>query len=55
MAWLLDVSRSTAKRIADEGEVDVVKVRGSTKVIVSSIDAYLDRLRAKGGAVNTSQ
>ena len=40
----LRVSRSTIYRLAEEGAVQIVHVRGSARIPVRSIDAYVESL-----------
>jgi hypothetical protein len=41
----LDVCEKTVRRMADDGELGpVVKVRGSTKLFVKHVRAYVERL-----------
>jgi excisionase family DNA binding protein len=49
-AKLLGISRSTLYELIAAGEVEVVHIRRSARVAVADIDAYVDRLRAAGGA-----
>lgn len=45
VALLLDVSLRTVYRLVDMGELQSVKVRGSVRLTVSDVVAYLERLK----------
>ena len=45
VALLLDVSLRTVYRLVDMGELQAVKVRGSVRLTVSDVAAYLERLK----------
>ena len=45
VALLLDVSLRTVYRLVDMGELQSVKVRGSVRLMVSDVVAYLERLK----------
>jgi len=45
VALLLDVSLRTVRRLVDMGELQPVKVRGSVRLMVSDVVAYLERLK----------
>ena len=45
VAILLDVSLRTVRRLVDMGELQPVKVRGSVRLMVSDVVAYLERLK----------
>ena len=43
----LAISRSTFYVLVAAGELETVKVRSATRTVVSSADAYVERLRAQ--------
>ena len=45
VALLLDVSLRTVYRLVNMGELQSVKVRGSVRLTVSDVVAYLERLK----------
>jgi len=42
-AALLGVSPGTIDRLRDDGEIEAINVRGTVKVLVSSLEAYIER------------
>jgi hypothetical protein len=42
-AALLAVSQGTIDRLRDDGEIQAINVRGTAKVLVSSLEAYIER------------
>jgi excisionase family DNA binding protein len=43
-AEVLDISQSTLKRLVREGRLPVVRVNGCTRVRLSDLEAFVDRL-----------
>lgn len=43
VAEQLHVAPSTARRLASDGEIDKVRVRGSVRILRASVDAFIER------------
>ncbi|KKK46957.1 hypothetical protein LCGC14_3160030 [marine sediment metagenome] len=46
VAKKLKVSRQTVYRLVNDDEIKIIKVRGSTRIEETELDAYIERIKA---------
>lgn len=55
VAVMLSLSESKIWQLTRSGELDSVKVGWSRRIVAASVDAYIKRLQAAGGAAHGRQ
>lgn len=50
VAEILDVSKRTVDRMIASGDFPIVKVKGSTKILLSEVERYIERNTIRSGA-----